>query len=85
MRSTEPESIKKMAEQMAIVFDATLTTTHPNELENDEEGNWLIWIELPSGEEFWQYASPALAGNKRYIESWIRKMHSKIIRSRSVR
>lgn len=67
------------------MFDVTLLTTHPSELGNANESDWLIWMELPSGEEFWQYASPNLAGNKRYVENWIHKMHSKIIRSRSVR
>lgn len=85
MRTTEPESIKKLAEEVVSVFDVTLLTTHPSELGNGEESDWLIWLELPSGEEFWQYASPNLAGNKRYVENWIHKMHSKIIRSRSVR
>lgn len=85
MNATEPESIKRLAEEVASVFDVTLLTTHPSELGNASESDWLIWLELPSGEEFWQYASPNLAGNKRYVENWIHKMHSKIIRSRSVR
>lgn len=83
MRVTEPETIKKMADEVAIAFDVTLLTTHPNEL--GSENDWMIWMELQSGEEFWQYASPKLAGNKKYVEQWIHKMHSKIIRSRSVR
>jgi hypothetical protein len=85
MRATEPETISRMAMEIASVFDATLLTTHPSELGNASESDWLVWMELPSGEEFWQYASPNLAGNKRYVEDWIHKMHSKIIRSRSVR
>lgn len=83
MQIQEPEQIKRMADEVASVFDVTLLTTHPSELGRGNE--WLIWLELDSGEEFWEYADVKHAGERRYVEEWIKAMHHKIVRARSVR
>lgn len=82
MNATEPMEIRKLAKEAAIRFDTTLLTTHPSE---DGGNEWLIWMELPSGEEFWQYANPVKARSRTYVERWFRVAHERIIRGRSIR
>ena len=82
MQITEPESIKELAKEVAASFDATLLTTHPSE---DGRSDWLLWMELDTGEEYCQYANPILASNKRYVDAFVKAFHEVVVRARSVR
>lgn len=82
MRATEPESIKNLAKEVATAFDATLLTTHPSE---DGRSEWLLWMELDTGEVYSQYANPVLANNRKYVNAFVREFHNVVVRARSVR
>ncbi len=82
MKATEPESIKNLAKEVATAFDATLLTTHPSE---DGRSEWLLWMELDTGETYSQYANPILANSQRYVSAFVKAFHDVVVRSRSVR